>query len=156
MQTDDSLKKSLMLGKIEGRGEERVRGWDDWMASPIQWTWTWAISGRWWETGRPDMLQSMGSQRGGHNWVTEQKQYIFYTSLCVWVKLLQSWRTLYNPIVYSSPGSSVHGILQARILERIAFHSSRGSSQPRGQTWVSCMAGKFFTIWPTGEALPYI
>ena len=47
----------------------------------------------------------------------------------------------------SRPGSSVHGILQARILERVAIPFSRGSSQPRDQTWVSCIAGRFFTIW---------
>ena len=44
-------------------------------------------------------------------------------------------------------GSSVHGILQARILEWVVISSSRGSSQPRGQTWVSCIRGRFFTIW---------
>ena len=42
MYTDDSPEKTLKLGKIEGRGEEGVRGWDSWMASPMQWTWTWA------------------------------------------------------------------------------------------------------------------
>ena len=56
MWTTDSLEKSLMLGKIEGRGEEGVRGWDDWMASPMQWTWTWANFGRWWGTGRSGVL----------------------------------------------------------------------------------------------------
>ena len=42
-----------------------------WMASLTQWTWFWVNCGSWWWTGRPDMLQSMGSQRVGHNWVTE-------------------------------------------------------------------------------------
>ena len=42
------------------------------MASLTQWTWVWASSGRWWKTGKPDMLQSMGTQRAGHDWVTEQ------------------------------------------------------------------------------------
>ena len=51
--------------------------------------------------------------------------------------------------------SSVHGILQTRILERVAISSSRGSSQPRDQTQVSCIAGRFFTIWATREALVY-
>ena len=49
-------------------------------------------------------------------------------------------------------GSSVHGILQARILEWIAIPFSRGSSGPRDQIWVSCTAGRFFTIWATREA----
>ena len=41
-------------------GEEGIRGWDGWMASPMQWTWTWANFGRWWGTERPVVLQSMG------------------------------------------------------------------------------------------------
>ena len=49
----------------------------------------------------------------------------------------------------SPPGSSVHGILQARILEWVAISFSRGSSQPRDQTWVSCIVGRFFTDWAT-------
>ena len=53
---------------------------------------------------------------------------------------------------YSPPGSSAHGIFQARILEWVAIHLSRESSQPRTQTWVSCIAGKFFTISATKEA----
>ena len=51
------------------------------------------------------------------------------------------------------PGSSVHGISQAKTLEWVAMASSRGSSQPRGQTQVSCIAGGFFTTEPPGELL---
>ena len=51
----------------------------------------------------------------------------------------------------SPPGSSVRGFLQARILEWVAFSSSRGSSWPRDQIWVSCLRGRFFTIWATRE-----
>ena len=47
------------------------RGWDDWMTSLTQWTWVWVDSGSWWWTGRPGVLQSMGSQRVGHDWTTE-------------------------------------------------------------------------------------
>ena len=50
---------------------------------------------------------------------------------------------------------TVHGILQARTLEWVAFPFSRGSSQPRDQTQVSCIAGRFFTSWPTREAQEY-
>ena len=56
---------------------------------------------------------------------------------CVLAKSLQSCLTLWNPIDCSLPGSSVHGILQARILEWVAILFSRGSSQPRDRTWVS-------------------
>ena len=52
----------------------------------------------------------------------------------------------------SPPGSSFHGILQARILEWVAIPYSRRSSWPCNQTWVSCIIGRFFTVWATGEA----
>ena len=52
----------------------------------------------------------------------------------------------------SLPGSSVHGILQARILEWVAFLFSRGSSWPRDRTWVCCIAGRFFTTEPPGKS----
>ena len=56
------------------------RGWDGWMASPTQWTWVWVSSRSWWRTGRPDMLQSMASQRVGHNWTTELNWSSGYSS----------------------------------------------------------------------------
>ena len=72
-RTDAEAEASILWApdaKIEGRRRE----WDGWMASPTQWTWVLASSGRWWRTGKPGVLQSMGSQRVGHNWVTEQHQ----------------------------------------------------------------------------------
>ena len=56
---------------LGARGQGDDRGWDGWMASPTWWTWVWVNSGSWWWTGRPVMLQFMGSQRVGHDWVTE-------------------------------------------------------------------------------------
>ena len=67
----DSLEKTLNLGKMRVGGEGDDRGWDGWMASLTQWTWVWVNSGSWLWTGRPDMMQSMGSQRVGHDWVTK-------------------------------------------------------------------------------------
>ena len=61
--------------------------------------------------------------------------------------------TLCDSVDSSPPVSSVHGILQARILEWVAMPFSRGSSQPEDQTQVSCIAGRFFTIWAIREAL---
>ena len=61
--------------RLKAEVEEGIRGWDGWMASPLQWTWTWANSRRWWGTGRPGMLQSMGSPRVRHDWETEQLQH---------------------------------------------------------------------------------
>ena len=70
--------------KVEGEGDDR--GWDGWMASLTQWTWVWARSRSWWWTGKPGMLQSMESQRVGHNSVTELNWYIYYHTLIIPVK----------------------------------------------------------------------
>ena len=55
--------------KVGGEGDNR--GWDGWMASPTRRTWVWVNSGIWWWIGRPGVLQSLGSQRVGHDWATE-------------------------------------------------------------------------------------
>ena len=68
MRRTDSLEKTLMLGKTEGRRRRDDRGWDGWMASPTQWT---SGFGSLWWTGKPGVLQSMGSQRVGYDWATE-------------------------------------------------------------------------------------
>ena len=70
------LKRPWCWERLKVRGEGDDRGWDAWIASPTQWTWIWVNSGGWWWTGRPGMLQSMGSQRVRHDWVTELKQTI--------------------------------------------------------------------------------
>ena len=61
----------------------------------------------------------------------------------------QSCPTLCDPVDCSPPGSSVHGVLQGRILEGVTISSSRGSSWSREWTGVSCIVGRFFTIWAT-------
>ena len=58
----DSLEKTLMLGGTGGRRREDNRGWDGWMASSTRWAWVWVSSGRWWWTGRPDVLRFVGLQ----------------------------------------------------------------------------------------------
>ena len=64
--------KRLWCWEGLGAGEEGDdRGWDGWMASPTWWTWVWVNSGRWWWTGKPGVLQFMGSQRAGHDLATE-------------------------------------------------------------------------------------
>ena len=70
MRRADSFEKILILGQIEGRRRDD-RGWDGWMASQTRLTWVWVNSGSWWWTGRPGMLQFMGSQRVRHDWATE-------------------------------------------------------------------------------------
>ena len=56
MRRTDSLEKTLMLGKIEGRRRRDDRGWDGWMASPTLWTWVWVSSESWWWTEKPGVL----------------------------------------------------------------------------------------------------
>ena len=70
--------------------------------------------------------------------------------------IAQSCLTLCDPMDCWPPGCTVHGILQARIVEWIAIPFSRGSSWPRDQTWVSCVAGRFFTVWATRETGVYM
>ena len=78
----------------------------------------------------------------------------FYTVLMkVKVLVIHSCLTLCDLMDGSPLDSSVHGILLARILEWVAIPFSTASSQPRDQTWVSCIAGGFFTLWATREAL---
>ena len=69
--------------------------------------------------------------------------HVIVNSLCL---------TLFNPMDCSLPDSSTHGILQARILGWVAISFSRGSSQPRDWTQVSCIAGRFFISWATRKA----
>ena len=132
-----SLEKTLMLGKIEGRRRRGQQRMDGWMASPTQWTWVSVDSGTW--TGKPGVLQSMGSKRVRHDWMTELN----------WTNSLLSWwfscsvvSNFCYPKDCSTPGSSVHGIFQAGILEWAIFFS-RGSSWSRNWTSDSCIAGRF-------------
>ena len=67
-------KRHLCWGRLKAGGEGGSRGWDGQMASSTQWTWVWANSRRWWQTGKPGLLQPVGSQRVGHNLATEQKR----------------------------------------------------------------------------------
>ena len=98
----NSLEKTLIVGKTEGRRRRGRRGWDGWMASLTQWTGVWASSGSWWWTGRPGILQSMGFQRVGHNWMTE------FSSVA------QSCSTLCDPMNHSTAGLPVqHQLLES-------------------------------------------
>ena len=64
-------KRPWYWARLKPGGEGDDRGWDGWMASLTQWTWVSTSPGSCWWTGKPGMLQSMGSQRGGHNWTNE-------------------------------------------------------------------------------------
>ena len=90
---------------------------------------------------------------------SSQGTYLSYFLWCLKVKVksesevTQSCPTLCDLVDCSLPGSSVHGIFQARVLEWVAISFSRGSSQPRDRTQVSCIAGRHFTLWAAREVL---
>ena len=79
----DSFERTLMLGKIEGRRKREDRGWDGRMTSPTQWTWVWVNSRRWWWTGKPGVLQSMGSQKVRHDWVNSTESVLLLGWACL-------------------------------------------------------------------------
>ena len=99
------------------------RGWDDRIASPTLWTWVWISYRSWWWTGKPGMLQPMGSQRVGHNWATElnwifrggasgkepacQSRRLKRHGFDPWVTKI-TWRRAWQPTPAFLPGES-HG-----------------------------------------------
>ena len=142
--------------KAGGKGmiEDEMVGWHH----QLKWTWVWVNSRSWWWTGRPGMLQSMGSQRVEHNWATELNwgrylngfvcetclinvdQLISYTRFYFlgvekWkCQLLIHVRLFRGLMDCSPPVSFDHGVLRARILEWVAISFSKGSSWSRDQT----------------------
>ena len=87
MGRTDSFEKTWCWERLKVGGEGNNRGWDGWMASSTWWTWLWASSRSWWWTGKPGMLQSMGSK---------------------FSSVTQSCPTLCNPMKHSTPGFPVH------------------------------------------------
>ena len=80
--------------RLKAGGEGDNRGWDGWMTSLTQWTWVWASSRSWWWTGQPGVLQSMGLQRVGPDWVTElnwKLNWKILKDINEWSWLLWSW-----------------------------------------------------------------
>ena len=86
------------------------------------------------------------------NYVSLKLQSFITTSFLCCCLVAKLCLTLYDPMDCSLPGSSVRGISQARIMEWLALAISKGFSRPRGQTPVSCLAGRFFTTEPPGKA----
>ena len=89
------LKRPWCWERLKAGGEGDDRGWDGWMASLTQWTWVWVNSGSRLWTGRPGVLQPMGSQKVGHDWAIELnwtekhiKQYILFMNILQW----RQWR----------------------------------------------------------------
>ena len=118
------------------------------------------------EKMQPLLARSFASKaaimcKGNYSWLTSYNipGTILSVSrtLCVlYVWVAQLCPTLCDPMDCSPPGSSVHGISQAKILEWVAIPFSRGSSWPSDQTQVSCIESRFFTTWATRKALQNI
>ena len=126
-------------------------------------------------------MQSQSGRRDSHsvknNSIPPQRAILWATIKCLWKQVLnwkllykfkipfiykvkeskvaQSCLTLCNPMDCRLPGSSIHGIFPARRLEWVAI-SSRWSAWLKDRTWVSCIAGRLFTIWATRESLIYL
>ena len=96
MQELTHLKRPWCWERLKVGGEGDDRGWDDWMASPTQWTGAWVNSGSWWWIGRPGGLQSMGSQRVGHNWATELNWTCFTIGNITLIVLQNVWLWIAN------------------------------------------------------------
>ena len=150
MRRVDSLEKTLMLGGIGGRrrGQQRMR-WLDGITDSMDVSLSELrelVMDR-----EPWHAAIHGSQIVGHDWATELN-WLRYESeseslvarLCL---------TLCEPMDCTLPGSSVHGIFQARVLEWVAISFSRGFSWPRDWTRVSHTVGRCFTVWATREVL---
>ena len=97
-------KRPWFWERLKARGEGDDRVWDGWMASLTQWTWVWVNSRSWWCTGRPGVLQSMGSQRVGHDWVTELNECILYITV---VKELENINYVIKIIITSGPRNTI-------------------------------------------------
>ena len=122
MWRSDSLEKTLMLRKIEGgrrRGQQRMK----WLDGTTQWTWVWINSGSWWWTGRPGVLQTMGSQTAGHSWATEPKGEIsqYFRSCVLDIKVQRNLPAKYQGINTTQGGhkqDSLHA--QWKFLDKIS------------------------------------
>jgi len=153
--------KSWLIGKDSDAGrdwgqeekgmtEDEMAGWHHWLDGRES-EWTPGVGDG---QGGLACCYSWGLQRVGHDWVTDLIWYniISATLCCLLFYLLlvtQPCPILCDPTNFSPTVCSVHRDSQKRILEWVAMSSSRGFSQPRDQTQVSPIAGKFFTVWIT-------
>ena len=140
------MERTLMLGKTEGgsrRGRQRMR-WLDGITDSMDWSLV--DSGSWWWTGRPGVLQSMGSQSQTRlsNWtIATYAYYLFVSPATYWIKFR------FTPVFRKWVFYIFLEIRHQPVPEWVAIPFFRGSSQSRDWTQVFWNAGRFFTIWAT-------
>ena len=102
-----------------------IRGWDGWMASLMQWTWTWTYFRRWWGTGRPGMLQSMRSQTVSHDWAIEhhQQHYTLLSHLTLKTQVEKNY-------CYHQPNVKGKGIKVLNVLNPSRIYKGGGDVDP--------------------------
>ena len=146
--------------RLKAGGEGDNKGWDVWMPSLTQWTWVWEL----WELvmdREAGMLQSILLQRVRYDWTelnnnNNKNSWVNNEASLLKVKVLvaHSCLTLWDSMECSLPGSSVHGISQARVVEWLAISFSRGSTQPgieprfpalQADSFFFFFVGRFFT-----------
>ena len=120
--------KILCWERLKEGGEGANRGWDGWMASPTLWTWVWASSRSWWWTGKPNVLQFMGSQSVGHYWATELNWDTQEVASSLWPQ--SRWRWSFSKL--SVPVSSRGRLLGLHALDLAAsliswLHGTEGT-----------------------------
>ena len=98
MWRTDYWKRPWYWERLKAGGEGDDRGWDGWMASPTRWTWVWTSSRSWWWTEKPGVLQSIGSQRVGHDWATE----LSWKECLQWVALRLNTSSPFKPSTFST------------------------------------------------------
>ena len=142
-----SLKRPWYWERLkEGQGDNR--GWDGWMASPTQWTQVWVNSRSWWWTGRPGVLQSMGSQRVGHDERLNSTEWFRRWRIC-----LQLRRPGFDPWVGRIPGEGNSYPLQYSCLKNCVDRRAWWATVhevAKSRTWLSYWQFHFHNIWNTG------
>ena len=144
-----------MLGKIEGRRRrgQDGRGWDGWMASLTRWAWVWITFGSWRWTGRPGVLQSMGSPRVRYNWATELN-WIVQDDHMICCPNYDSFENKWVLLLKNALGQQLWTGIPSRLcgmvtlithssLHKTLKHVTRGQ---KGKTWQ-----RFSRLWPSNR-----
>ena len=122
--------------RLKAGGEGDDRRWVGWMTSLTQWTWVWPNSRRWWKTGKPGMLQSMGLQRVGHNWMTEQQLFSHWGAgdTGIWLSKLSGWK----PELWTATGVEERELDKSLSMDTIPFKAELIRKHPKTYFELPC------------------